>query len=157
MINFILGDNMAFGKDLKEALEEQRRTVAWLSRKTGIPKTTLYSIIKRDSNTDLATVASIAAALSLPLSDFIDSWNLEDISSKDDRSGLNNAHEAIETIYDDMIHSDLQILAYVFQCNGKKALTDLLGNLSENDLRLLRLFADFLRSRHSSDDLQGKE
>ena len=40
---------MGFGKKLKQLLDEKSVSVADLSRKTGIPRTTLYSIISRDS------------------------------------------------------------------------------------------------------------
>ena len=41
---------MAFGSDLKKAIDEKNITAAELSRRTGIPKTTLSSIFKSDSD-----------------------------------------------------------------------------------------------------------
>ena len=50
---------MGFGKKLKQLLDEKSVSVADLSRKTGIPRTTLYSIISRDSTPKPGDVLAI--------------------------------------------------------------------------------------------------
>lgn len=40
---------MGFGKNLKNILDKKNKTVVWLSKETGIPSTTIYSMIKRDN------------------------------------------------------------------------------------------------------------
>jgi len=40
---------MNFGQNVKEQLDRQGKTVAWLSRETGITPNTLYSMIRRGS------------------------------------------------------------------------------------------------------------
>ena len=43
-------DTERFGETVGRKLREQGRTVKWLSTETGIPATTLYSMIRRGSN-----------------------------------------------------------------------------------------------------------
>ncbi|WP_350347214.1 helix-turn-helix transcriptional regulator [Agromyces sp. G08B096] len=56
---------------VRQALREQERNITWLSRKTGIPYSTLWvHLTKRPENLTFATVVAIAEALALPVSHF---------------------------------------------------------------------------------------
>lgn len=55
---------MGYGASLKKILNQRKMTVIELSENTGIPATTLYSIIKRDSpDINLDTLSKICDAL----------------------------------------------------------------------------------------------
>ena len=61
---------MAFGKKLQEWLESRALTVSDAARMTGIPYTTIDSIIKRDSENIALTVAlKISAGLGVTVDD----------------------------------------------------------------------------------------
>lgn len=63
---------MGIGNRIGELLKNQSRTAAWLSRETGIPATTLRSMISRDSDrADIETIGKIAAALGCPVTELI--------------------------------------------------------------------------------------
>lgn len=76
---------MGIGKRIKTYLDEQKKTVRWLSKQTGINENTLYAMIKRDSDKiSPESVVKISEALSidpmellgfnkaLPIADFIE-------------------------------------------------------------------------------------
>ncbi|MGV8906380.1 MAG: helix-turn-helix domain-containing protein [Acetobacterium sp.] len=59
---------MGIGKNIKSFLKQKDMTVVYLSINTGIPSTTLYSLIKRDSfNEKQETLQKIAEALNIEL------------------------------------------------------------------------------------------
>lgn len=61
---------MGFGKRLKQVLGEKGITVAQLSRDTNIPKSTIYSMIQRDSEPSFEDLLVISSALNLDFEDF---------------------------------------------------------------------------------------
>lgn len=64
---------MAIGKRIKEILDKKDLTVVELSKRSGIPVTTLYSMIKRDKeNEKLETIWKISDALEVGVADIID-------------------------------------------------------------------------------------
>lgn len=65
---------MSIGSKLSKLLAERHVKAGTLARKTGISKSTIYSIIRRDNDkADLATLETIANYLDVPLSSFLDS------------------------------------------------------------------------------------
>lgn len=56
---------MGTGKALQTILKEKNVSVAQLSRETGISSNTLYAIIKRDSDMNIATISRIAKCLGI--------------------------------------------------------------------------------------------
>lgn len=59
---------MGLGKKLQEILKAKNMTVADLAKSTEIPSSTLYAIIRRDSdNVSLEAVRKISTALQIPL------------------------------------------------------------------------------------------
>lgn len=67
---------MGLGKKLKNTLDSKHMTVIELSNLTGISSSTLYAIIRRDSdNVNLETVKKIATALNMSLDDFIPEYD----------------------------------------------------------------------------------
>lgn len=64
---------MGYGKKLQEILESKNTNVRKLSFYTGIPATTLYSIIKRDGNIRLDYAIRISDALNINIRDITDS------------------------------------------------------------------------------------
>lgn len=50
---------MGFGLLLKEYLEKEGKSVYRLSKETGIPKTTIYGMIKRDSTPNMSIMLTI--------------------------------------------------------------------------------------------------
>ena len=59
---------MGFGTKLKRLLTARGKTVVWLAEESGIPSTTLYSIIKRDNQPKFDTVERIANAIGVNVS-----------------------------------------------------------------------------------------
>jgi transcriptional regulator with XRE-family HTH domain len=62
---------MAFGRNLKTYLSKNNITVVWLSKETGIPAQTIYSIIKRDANPDVSKAIKISVALNIDIKDLL--------------------------------------------------------------------------------------
>lgn len=56
---------MGFGKNLKEALSDKGKTVSWLAKESGVAPTTLYSLIKNDTNPTTSTLVKINSVLSM--------------------------------------------------------------------------------------------
>ena len=88
---------MGYGASLKKILTNKNMTVIDLSEKTGIPSTTLYSIIKRDSN-DISTetLAKICEAL----------------GTEATYSLLNENYKATYKVYYDVIHEHMHDLLH---------------------------------------------
>ena len=64
------------GKTIKQLLDSRNMSVSELARMTGIPSTTLYSIIKRDNSTvDLSDLVLVCQALNTPLEFFFQKLN----------------------------------------------------------------------------------
>lgn len=69
---------MGLGKRIAEVLKEKGITVSELSKRTDIPATTLYSLIKRDSNSfNAINIAKISEALEIPMFSLL-GWQSED-------------------------------------------------------------------------------
>ena len=65
---------MGFGEKLGNLLKNKRMTVAELSKLTGISSSTLYAIIRRDSdNVNLSAVQKISSVLNVPVETLITS------------------------------------------------------------------------------------
>jgi transcriptional regulator with XRE-family HTH domain len=62
---------MGFGIELKRLLKVNKKTVAWLAEKTGIPVNSLYTMIKRDSNPKVESLFSIASALDVHVDELL--------------------------------------------------------------------------------------
>ena len=62
---------MGFGELLKDKLAEKHMTVAELSKVSGIPASTLYAVIRRDSTMKLETIANIAHCLEMDMAELI--------------------------------------------------------------------------------------
>ena len=58
---------MGYGKVLKEILDEKQMSVKTLSRNTGVPAPTIYSIIRRDTPIRYDTALRFAKTLDIPL------------------------------------------------------------------------------------------
>lgn len=110
---------MGFGKKLKQLLDEKSVSVADLSRKTGIPRTTLYSIISRDSTPKPGDVLAISNALNIDISEF----------EMNETIYINNLYSAIYKQVSDYVDKELA----KYQNNGSK---------NNNKLSGLQLFAE---------------
>ena len=110
---------MGFGKKLKQLLDEKSVSVADLSRKTGIPRTTLYSIISRDSTPKPGDVLAISNALNIDISEF----------EMNETVYINNLYSAIYKQVSDFFDKELA----KYQNNGSK---------NNNKLSGLQLFAE---------------
>ncbi|MDD4564652.1 MAG: helix-turn-helix transcriptional regulator [Eubacteriales bacterium] len=93
----------AFGDILRDTLRKQNKTVTWLSDKTGIPSTTLYSIIKRGNNPRTDTLEKVTAALGMSISEFL---NTESGRDKDRREVL--LLEQLEMLGYDLYYDEQQ-------------------------------------------------
>lgn len=62
---------MITGKKIKELLNDLDMTAAELSRKTGIPATTLRSMMSKDTTPKIDTLEKIATALGQDILDFV--------------------------------------------------------------------------------------
>lgn len=79
------GDEMALGKRLKQILDEKGVTVKDFAAKIGVPATTLYSFIQRDSSTGkLDLLAKICQGLDIDLSDLFDFSSEKEIDPTSD-------------------------------------------------------------------------
>ncbi len=68
---------MGVGKRIKEILERKNMTVASLSESTGIPSTTLYSMIKRDKDDEkFDTLMKIGKAINVSLAELVGEGNM---------------------------------------------------------------------------------
>lgn len=68
---------MGVGKRIKDILERRNMTVIMLADSTGIPSTTLYSMIKRDSDDEKFDILMrLCASLGVSLSELIGSENM---------------------------------------------------------------------------------
>lgn len=64
---------MGTGARIKELLEKDGKSVAWLARETGIPATTLRSAISKDrNNISISTMNKIAQALGVTVKSLTD-------------------------------------------------------------------------------------
>ncbi|HVI39965.1 MAG TPA: helix-turn-helix transcriptional regulator [Anaerovoracaceae bacterium] len=93
----------AFGDLLRDTLRKQNKTVTWLSDKTGIPSTTLYSIIKRGSSPRTDTLEKVTTALGMSISKFL---NFESGRDKDRREVL--LLEQLEMLGYDLYYAEQQ-------------------------------------------------
>ena len=62
---------MGFGNNLKNILDEKNKSVKWLAEEIGVPATTLYSAIKRDSLPQVSTMLNISKVLHIPMENLI--------------------------------------------------------------------------------------
>ena len=168
---------MAFGKYFSEKLKAHGKTVSWISKKCGIPKTTLYSMIERDSTPDLGTVSILLTTLNEPLSAFFKSvshdYILNPTSDYSDRPYFENlTHEQQSAVIKnvrDYINSkveeateqaqeienevalDIALNAYFMNVTAVDVKAVFSG-LSSEDIDNLKTYADFLRSKKQSEN-----
>ena len=97
---------MGYGKVLKEILDEKQMSVKTLSRNTGVPAPTIYSIIRRDTPIRYDTALRFANTLDIPLATICNEnpYNEEDESQRSKKAYLSNRTSAIFTKFD---YSDL--------------------------------------------------
>lgn len=82
---------MGIGKKLSEILERKSMNVAELSELTGISKTTLYSMIQRDSSkADIQILFKICMALDVETTEFFEEYleNKKSLPSDEARKAL---------------------------------------------------------------------
>lgn len=111
---------MSFGEYVNDLLVKDGRKVSWLSDKTGIPRTTLYSLFGRSGETSMENMQKILAAFNLSLDDYLE-------TKHDERMN----REFLETQY---------------------GADPVLYGLSEEELKTINSFADFLRYRRGVPD-----
>lgn len=71
---------MGFGAKLNNLLKSKNMTVTELSKQTGIPSSTLYAIIRRDSdNVNLSAVQKIADVFKVPVASLTKEPSLMDV------------------------------------------------------------------------------
>lgn len=145
---------MGYGSKLREILQKQNLTVKELSDKTGIPATTLYSLINRDSSKiDTDTLIKICDVL-----DTDDAYILLENSS-----GNKYLYNFLLKYYSSLIHNNLaneninitsddsnlynQLLQY-FKENINTSKIDL-SYLSKDDIQELQNYADYLRYKRN--------
>lgn len=74
---------MGFGNTLSNLLKSKNMTVAELAKKTGISSSTLYAIIRRDSdNVNLSAIQKIAHELNVSVETLIPSKNPQHLFSQ---------------------------------------------------------------------------
>lgn len=149
---------MGFGNYLKEALKERGKTVYWLSNQTGIPKTTLYGMIKRDGNTDFDTAIAILAALDIEIYDCINAGGFEYIDpaaeEKRFRTFKNQdsisksmklaiARDIVQAIESASAHPDFISCEWLYY---------ILEGLTAQELVKVFDYAAFVRSEHENGD-----
>lgn len=86
---------MGYGKELKKILDSRKTSVAWLSKKSKIPATTLYSIIANDSLPNGKTLAKISEALGIATDELISGDPSNPIPNKEE---MELALEKLKTI-----------------------------------------------------------
>lgn len=90
---------MGFGSFLGSLLKENGKSVYSLSKETGIPKTTIYGMIDRDSTPDLYTMASLVACFGKQeqkkFFSFTDSIEFGDTPSEETHKRNRNDTEAL--------------------------------------------------------------
>ncbi|MCI1979267.1 MAG: helix-turn-helix transcriptional regulator [Bifidobacteriaceae bacterium] len=60
-----------------ELLTEDERSVAWLSRQSGIPYPTLERVMRGEARLTMGMLASVAAALRVPVADLLEGLDQE--------------------------------------------------------------------------------
>lgn len=63
---------MTIGEKIKKQLDAMHKNIVWLSDVTGIPKTTIYSMVKKESDNTLDNIVLIAKALDLSIDYLLD-------------------------------------------------------------------------------------
>lgn len=123
---------MGFGAKLGDILKSKNLTVAELSKQTGISSSTLYAIIRRDSdNVNLSAIQKIASALHIPV---------EDLLSPSKPVNPNHLFASILDFSDDYIDTDEDIIDVHFT-------TD---EFTPDEIAEIIQFADFLKQRRNS-------
>lgn len=92
---------MGDGKRLKEILDNQQKSVRWLSKETTISPTTLYSIIQKDTGIRYDFALRISNALNVEVSDICSDKELTSENwSDDNRIELPELPEGLNGILD---------------------------------------------------------
>ena len=141
---------MGMGKILSETLTEKGIKVSELSNKTGIPRTTLYSIIQRDSlKIDPNHLTTICNVLNVPVGLFISPPTSFDSPEDFDRARkkiLTDQPQGVE--YKTSKNVDGRYKNEVINHDRKRmaaALTDCVNSLSDEYLEALVAIAESLK------------
>lgn len=137
---------MGIGTNLKEILKAKGITVKELSEKSGIPASTIYSIIKRDNNTVQTNILKkLIDTLDISTNDLIGTieWDVSNVVNLINKALPNDLEKFLS---DQMIESEIlnsdnperhHLLIYYYNTLnqiGRNALVDILSNLiSLND------------------------
>lgn len=62
---------------ISELLSEDERSAAWLSRQSGIPYPTLKRVMRGEARLTMGMLASVAAALKVPVADLLEGLEQE--------------------------------------------------------------------------------
>ncbi|MCD8327816.1 MAG: helix-turn-helix domain-containing protein [Ruminococcus sp.] len=102
---------MGFGKTLGEKIKEAGYTQSQIAEKVGMPKTTLNSLIKRDSqNLDVGIFLKICAAIGCDSNAFADECELEPL-----RPALTNDEAEFLEKYRKLNAQSKEIVTYILQ------------------------------------------
>lgn len=92
---------MADGANLKRILDEKETNIRRLARKTGITASTLYTIVKRDSDIRFDWAIRIADALGITPGEICSKWNdAETDISTPEKIKIQNAIGEISSTFD---------------------------------------------------------
>lgn len=128
---------MALGTKLKDILTERNITVKDFSKQIGVPATTLYSFIKRDSeDVKLELITKICNGLGIKVTDFLKTLDYIDgkPSTIFDLSSFNETEVAKIT---KEINNEPQTIAAHFDGN----------EFTEEELEEIKRFAKFVKSQ----------
>ncbi len=121
---------MATGRKLKEMLTAKNMSAAELSRKTGIPATTIRSIITKDTTPKIDTVYKIAAALECSVRDLIDAKTKDDHLIFDTPEEFDAYHDSI---LDDIYINKLRVPALKLNESGRETLLTTAEAMAANE------------------------
>mgnify|MGYP000954626218 CR=1 FL=1 len=123
---------MGFGANLNNFLKLKHMTVAQLAKTTGIPSSTLYAIIRRDSdNVNLSAVQKIADVLQVRIDDlmpppkasnqvFADMLNMFSDDYIDTDNNIINIHFSTDEFTPDEIAEIAQFAEFIKQRKNTK-------------------------------------
>jgi transcriptional regulator with XRE-family HTH domain len=124
---------MGFGAKLGEILKSRNTTVTELAKQTGISSSTLYAIIRRDSdNVNLSAIQKIASALQIPIENLLPS------------SKATNSNHILSSMLDifsgDYVDTDQDILDVHFTTE----------EFTPDEIADIIQFSEFLKQRRNS-------
>ena len=138
---------MGFGKKLKHLLNEKSITVAELSRQTGIPAATLYSIIRRDSTPKSADIIAISNVLGVDIQNYIyKTYHF-------DKEYLQNLHTAMNKYF----HSDTDLndkMDLQLFAEPQSTIINIrhidVSDLTDDEIKQVKQYVEFLKSQRNN-------